>query len=103
MPSSGAVRPVRLHAGLLGPQPRHRQRRLHAKIAANARWSKYMAREDQADAARAAIFARLERQVDPNGGDLPPDQRAALVRAAGREPSARLNAAKAPKRAMRNE
>ena len=77
------------------------QRRLRAKIAANARWSKYMAREDQADAARSAMLARLERQVDPNG-ELPPDDRAALVRAAGRELSARLNAAKARKRARRS-
>jgi hypothetical protein len=73
------------------------QRRLRAQIAANARWSRYMAREDQADAARAAIFARLERQVDPDG-ILPPDQRARLVRAAARELSAQLNAAKARKR-----
>jgi len=43
------------------------QRRLRTQIAANARWSKYMAREDQAYAARAAIFARLEREVDPDG------------------------------------
>jgi hypothetical protein len=43
------------------------QRRLRAQIAANARWSRYMAREDQADAARSAIFARLEREVDPEG------------------------------------
>jgi hypothetical protein len=73
------------------------QRRLRAQIAANARWSKFMAREDQADAARTAIFARLERQVDPEGR-LSPDERAVLVRAAARELSARLNAAKARKR-----
>jgi hypothetical protein len=73
------------------------QRRLRAQIAANARWSKFMAREDQADAARAAIFARLERQVDPDG-TLPPGERASLVKAAARELSARLNAAKARKR-----
>jgi hypothetical protein len=74
------------------------QRRLRAKIAANARWSKCMAREDQADAARAAIFARLERQVDPKG-ELPPDVRAALVKNAAKKLSAELNAAKARKRA----
>ena len=77
------------------------QRHLRAKIAANARWSKYMAHEDQADAARSAMLARLERQVDPNG-ELPPDERA-LVRAAGRELSGRLNAAKARKRARREK
>jgi hypothetical protein len=73
------------------------QRKLRAKIAANKRWSQYMAREDQADLARAAFWARLERQVDPKG-KLPPDQRAKLVKAAARELSARLNAAKLRKR-----
>jgi hypothetical protein len=73
------------------------QRRLRARIAANARWSRPMARADQADAARSAIFTRLERQVDPNGL-LCPDERAVLVRAAARQLSARLNAARARKR-----
>lgn len=73
------------------------QRRLRAKIAANARWARPMARADQADAARSAIFTRLERQVDP-AGTLPPDQRAVLVRAAARRLSAELNAARARKR-----
>lgn len=59
-----------------------------------------MAREDQAALARAAFWARLERQVDPEG-KLPPDQRAKLVKAAAREVSARLNAAKARRRAQR--
>jgi hypothetical protein len=76
------------------------QRRLRAQIAANARWSRYMAREDQADAARSAIIARLEREVDPEG-QLPPDERAKLVTAAARELSARLNTAKARKRVRR--
>ena len=77
------------------------QRRLRAQIAANTRWSKYMAREDQAAAARSAIFARLEREVDPEGL-LPPDQRAALARSAARRMSARMNAAKARKRTRRD-
>jgi hypothetical protein len=34
---------------------------------------------DQAAAARSAIFARLEREVDPDGL-LPPDQRDILIR-----------------------
>jgi hypothetical protein len=76
------------------------QRRLRAKIAANARWSHAMARADQADAARAAIFARLEREVDPNG-ILPPERRAPLVAAAARRLSAELNAARSRKRARR--
>jgi hypothetical protein len=73
------------------------QRRLRAKIAANARWSRPMARADQADAARSAIFARLEQEVDPEG-TLPPDERATLVRSAARRLSAELNAARARKR-----
>lgn len=72
------------------------QRRLRARIAANARWSRQMARADQADAARTAMVSRLEHEVDPEG-QLPPDQRAALVRAAARRLSAQLNAAKARK------
>ena len=73
------------------------QRRLRAKIAANARWSRPMARADQADAARSAILARLEREVDPTG-TLSPDERTVLVRSAARKLSAELNAARARKR-----
>jgi hypothetical protein len=76
------------------------RRRLRAKIAANVRWSKPMARADQADAARAAIFARLEGQVDPQG-KLPPADREELVRAAARALSARLCSAKVRKRQRR--
>ena len=60
------------------------QRRLRAKIAVGARWSHPMARADQTDAARSAIFTRLEREVDP-AGQLSPDERALLVRAAARQ------------------
>jgi hypothetical protein len=74
------------------------QRRLRAKIAANARWSQPMARADQAETARTAIFARLEREVDPKGV-LPTDKRAELVAAAARKLSAQLNAARLRKRA----
>jgi hypothetical protein len=73
------------------------QRRLRAKIAANARWSQPLARADQAEAARTAILTRLEQQVDP-ARRLPSDQRAVLVQAAARQLSARLNAARARKR-----
>ena len=72
-------------------------RRLRARIAANARWSRPMARADQADAARTAMTTRLEREVDP-AGQLQPDQRAALTRAAARRlqhnsmPPRRVNA-----------
>jgi len=75
------------------------QRRLRAQIAANVRWSKYMAREDQAYLARQAFFARLEREVDPEC-KLAPEVRAQLIKAAARAHSARLNAAKARKRAQ---
>jgi hypothetical protein len=70
------------------------QRRLRAEIAANTRWSRPMAREDRAEAARLAFYARLERQVDPQG-KLRPDERERRVRAAARAFSARLNSAKA--------
>ena len=56
-----------------------------------------MARADQATAARAAILARLERQVDP-AGLLTPEERTALVRSASRRLGAELNAARARKR-----
>ncbi len=56
-----------------------------------------MAREDQADAARAAIHERLTRQVDPYGV-LPPDERDRRVRSAAQALSAKLNLAKASKR-----
>jgi hypothetical protein len=73
------------------------QRRLRAKIAANTRWSRPMAREDAADVARSAFYARLERQVDPQGR-LTPAELDRRVQAAARAFSARLNAAKAKKR-----
>jgi hypothetical protein len=77
------------------------QRRLRAQNAANARWSKYMAREDQAYTARQVMYDRLAREVDPDG-KLPPQERAILVRSAAKRLSARLNAAKARKRAARS-
>jgi hypothetical protein len=72
------------------------QRRLRAQLAANARWSRPMSREDQADAARAAIHQRLEREVDPLG-QLPPDERDRRIRSAARALSVKLNLAKARK------
>jgi hypothetical protein len=73
------------------------QRRLRAKIATNARWSRPMARADQAEAARDAIHARLGRKVDP-AGILPDDEREILIRSAARQLSAELNAARSRKR-----
>jgi hypothetical protein len=63
--------------------------------AANTRWSRPMSREDQADAARTAVFRR-ECQVDPHG-ELPPDERDRRVHPAARALSARLNSARARK------
>lgn len=73
------------------------QRRLRAQVAANARWSRPMSREDQADAARTAMYERLMRQVDPSG-ELPPDERERRVHSAARALSAKLNLAKTRKR-----
>lgn len=74
------------------------QRRLRAQIAANSRWARPMARADQADAARSAIWERLAAEIDPDGR-LRPDELAPLLKAAARRLSAQLNAAKARKRA----
>ena len=78
------------------------QRRLQAQAAARKRWSQPFARQDQAAAARAAMRARFEREADPDGA-LPPGQLAPLAKAKAREHSARLNAAKARKRAARRQ
>jgi hypothetical protein len=72
------------------------QRHLRAQVAANTRWSRPMARQDQADAARAAMHRCLERELDPLS-QLPPDERDRRVRSAARALSARLNLAKASK------
>lgn len=76
------------------------ERRLRAQIAANSRWARPMARADQADAARSALWERLAAEIDPDG-KLRPDELAPLLKAAARQLSARLNAAKARKRAAR--
>lgn len=49
-----------------------------------------MSREDQADAARAAIYERLEREVDPIG-ELAPDERDRRMRSAAQALSRKLN------------
>jgi hypothetical protein len=56
-----------------------------------------MARKDQGAMARSAIFARLEREVDPED-DCHPTGAPNLIMAVARGLSARLNAAKARKR-----
>lgn len=72
------------------------QRRLRAKIAANARWSKPFAREDQSSALKAAAEERYRQQVDPDG-TVPPHLLEPLIAAAKRAHSARMNMAKANK------
>jgi hypothetical protein len=76
------------------------QRRLRAQNAAHARWSRHMAREDQAYIARQAMWDRLGREVDPDH-ELTTQQRAVLIQSAAKRLSARLNAAKARKRSQR--
>lgn len=76
------------------------QRRQRAKIAANARWSRHMAREDHAAVMRDVMRERLEREVDPEG-KLPTAERAKLAGSAAKRLAAELNAAKARKRAPR--
>lgn len=77
------------------------QRRQRARIAANARWSRYMAREDHAAVMKEVMRIRLEREVDPEG-KLPPAERAKLVGSAAKRLAAELNAAKARKRAVQD-
>jgi hypothetical protein len=59
-----------------------------------------MAREDQACIARQAIWDRLSREVDPDR-KLTQQERTVLIQSAAKRLSARLNAAKACKRAQR--
>lgn len=64
------------------------QRTLRARIAANTRWS----REDgRANAERASrgLYAKFEREVDPDG-TLPPKERGRRAEAAYRAHMARL-------------
>src|SRR5271168_3981691 len=108
LPPSLAMRSI-AHDVQLPPQrasPRGRgmtpeQRRLRAQNAAHARWSRHMAREDQAYVARQAIWDRLSHEVDPDR-TLTPQERAVLIQSAAKRLSARLNAAKARKRAQRS-
>ena len=66
------------------------QRSQRARLAAHSRWARPLAREEQAEAARAALWRRFERQVDPDGV-LPEAQRAQLAMNAAKAHSARMN------------
>jgi len=72
------------------------QRKQRAKIAANSRWSRPFAREDQSAAISAAIEKRFRDQVDPDHL-LTEAEAAPLVAAAKRAHAARMNMAKANK------
>lgn len=66
------------------------QRRLKAQMAANARWSRPTARDEQAEAARAALWRRFEQQVDPDGV-LSDEKRRQLAMNAAKAHSAKMN------------
>lgn len=51
------------------------ERRLSATIAAHESWANTTDRSARTAPARAALMARFEREVDPDG-TLPPDERA---------------------------
>jgi len=53
----------------------HEERTLAAKIAAHERWSRVPDRTAATAPARAALMAKFEHQVDPDG-TLPPEERA---------------------------
>lgn len=72
------------------------QRKQRAKIAANSRWARPFAREDQAAAISAAMEKRLRHQVDPDGA-LTDSEAAPLIAAAKRAHSARMHMAKLKK------
>lgn len=72
------------------------QRRQRAKIAANSRWARPLAREEQSQALKAAVERRFRKLVDPDG-TLSDAEAAPLIAAAKRAHSARMNMAKANK------
>lgn len=69
------------------------QRTLRARVAANARWSRPFAREDQSAVLKSVAEQRYRDQVDPDG-NLPPHLLEPLIAAAKRAHSARMNLAK---------
>jgi hypothetical protein len=69
------------------------QRSYRARAAAYSRWARPTARQEQADAARAALWRRFERQVDPDSV-LDEETRHELSLAAARAHSAKMNLAR---------
>jgi hypothetical protein len=69
------------------------QRRTRARIAAHSRWMRPLAREEQAQAARDALWRRFENEVDPDQR-LDSSERRRLAESAARRHSARMHLAR---------
>lgn len=69
------------------------QRRTRARIAAHSRWMRPLAREEQAEAARDALWRRFENEVDPDQ-HLDSGERRRLAESAARRHSARMHLAR---------
>lgn len=66
------------------------ERRLRSTIAAHESWSRTSDRSARTAPARAALMAKFEQQVDPDG-TLPPDERARRAEHARKAHFARLS------------
>ena len=78
------------------------ERALVARIAANERWSREPDRAAATAPARAALLAKFERQVDPDG-TLPPQERARRAEHARKAHFTRLALASARSRRRARE
>jgi hypothetical protein len=76
------------------------ERRLRAQLAAHESWAQTPDRTARTSNARAALEAKFERQVDPEG-ILPPDERARRAESARKAHYARLALASAKARRAR--
>lgn len=70
------------------------ERKLRAKLAAQARWSRPGARSQQSTVIRDRRLQHYEQQVDPNG-ELDPEERRACAKSAASEHMTRLRYQKA--------
>lgn len=73
------------------------QRKQRARLAINSRWARPLAREEQAEAARAALERRFRKQVDPDGV-LDEETVQVLIASARKAQSAQMHLAKARKK-----
>jgi hypothetical protein len=78
------------------------ERRLHAQVAAHVQWANEPNRTARTAAARDGMWARFERQVDPDGV-LPPDERARRAQSAYRAHMANMARLSAKARRERAE